>query len=115
MIFRACNVFPAASSTRADAIHPGPCFGLVSRTDLSNSRALVISPTSAVVATLVLLKLVKYPEASKLVCCPETCLSKLIPNTVPRAALSPEMLVTVVIPPSIIVLAPIAAVPEVAS
>ena len=45
--FRACNVFPAASSTRAEAIQPGPCLGFVSLTDLSRSRALTISPTSA--------------------------------------------------------------------
>ena len=64
MSFRACAVFPAASSTRADAIQPGPCLGLVSRTDFSRRRALLMSPTSAADAIFVAERLVRYPLGS---------------------------------------------------
>ena len=51
--FRAAIAFPAISSTRAAAIQPGACFGLVVVTDFNSNRAFLISPTSEAVLTLI--------------------------------------------------------------
>mmetsp|Transcript_25495 Transcript_25495/g.57898 ORF Transcript_25495/g.57898 Transcript_25495/m.57898 type:complete len:293 (-) Transcript_25495:1337-2215(-) len=44
---RAVGIFPATSSNRAAAIHPGPCLGLLRTTDFSRVRAFLMSLTSA--------------------------------------------------------------------
>ena len=59
MTCRAATSLPATSSRRAAAIQPGPCPGLVDVTDLSSSRAFLMSPISASVLTLMLLRSVR--------------------------------------------------------
>jgi len=43
MMFLAACSFPVTSSSRADAIHAGGCFGFVSRTDFNSRRAFFTS------------------------------------------------------------------------
>ncbi|KAH3711288.1 hypothetical protein DPMN_070792 [Dreissena polymorpha] len=43
MRLRAAWILPVTSSRRAEAIHAGGCFGLVSRTDFSKRRAFFTS------------------------------------------------------------------------
>mmetsp|Transcript_34633 Transcript_34633/g.70734 ORF Transcript_34633/g.70734 Transcript_34633/m.70734 type:complete len:220 (-) Transcript_34633:98-757(-) len=59
MMARAATTFPANSSTRAAAIHPGPCFGLVVVTERSSRRAFLMSPTSASLLILMLFRSVR--------------------------------------------------------
>mmetsp|Transcript_17012 Transcript_17012/g.52735 ORF Transcript_17012/g.52735 Transcript_17012/m.52735 type:complete len:219 (-) Transcript_17012:940-1596(-) len=47
MMARAEVILPATSSSRAAAIHPGACFGLVAVTLFSSTRAFLMSDTSA--------------------------------------------------------------------
>mmetsp|Transcript_12529 Transcript_12529/g.53690 ORF Transcript_12529/g.53690 Transcript_12529/m.53690 type:complete len:322 (-) Transcript_12529:674-1639(-) len=61
---RAAEIFPASSSKRATAIHPGACFGLVLMTDLSRRRAFFTSEISDVEDTLTLEREVRYPLGS---------------------------------------------------
>mmetsp|Transcript_2679 Transcript_2679/g.10628 ORF Transcript_2679/g.10628 Transcript_2679/m.10628 type:complete len:323 (+) Transcript_2679:1524-2492(+) len=61
---RAAEIFPASSSKRAAAIHPGACFGLVLMTDLSRRRAFFTSEISDVEDTLTLEREVRYPLGS---------------------------------------------------
>mmetsp|Transcript_29080 Transcript_29080/g.68543 ORF Transcript_29080/g.68543 Transcript_29080/m.68543 type:complete len:270 (+) Transcript_29080:249-1058(+) len=56
---RALTSLPATSSSRAAAIQPGPCPGLVEVTDLRSSRAFLMSPTSASVLILIELRSVR--------------------------------------------------------
>mmetsp|Transcript_32048 Transcript_32048/g.107904 ORF Transcript_32048/g.107904 Transcript_32048/m.107904 type:complete len:341 (+) Transcript_32048:1640-2662(+) len=93
MILRAAMALPAISSTRAAAIQPGACFGFVVVTDLSKSRAFLMSPTSDAVFTLTELRSVRYPLGSTTVW-PVTesdILSSFRPKTVPRAAARPDV------------------------
>mmetsp|Transcript_21393 Transcript_21393/g.45961 ORF Transcript_21393/g.45961 Transcript_21393/m.45961 type:complete len:270 (-) Transcript_21393:748-1557(-) len=55
----ALSSLPATSSSRAAAIQPGPWPGLVEVTDLSSSRAFLMSPISASVETLIELRSVR--------------------------------------------------------
>ena len=59
MTWRAATSFPATSSRRAAATQPGPWPGLVEVTDLSRSRAFLMSPISASVDTLIELRSVR--------------------------------------------------------
>mmetsp|Transcript_6129 Transcript_6129/g.13365 ORF Transcript_6129/g.13365 Transcript_6129/m.13365 type:complete len:337 (-) Transcript_6129:253-1263(-) len=86
--WRALTSLPATSSRRAAAIQPGPWPGFVCVTDLSSSRAFLMSPISASVDTLIELRSVRYPFGSTTVC-PETesdIWSSLTERTAPRAS-----------------------------
>jgi len=64
MSVRAIASFPANASTRAAAIHPGPCLGLVVVTLLRRRRAFLMSPISESVDTLIEFNPVRYPFGS---------------------------------------------------
>mmetsp|Transcript_2990 Transcript_2990/g.8184 ORF Transcript_2990/g.8184 Transcript_2990/m.8184 type:complete len:219 (+) Transcript_2990:144-800(+) len=53
IILRASASFPAISSSRAAATHPGACVGFVDVTDRSSRRAFLMSPISASLFTLI--------------------------------------------------------------
>ena len=100
MNVRACCNLPASSSRRAAAIHPGPCFGFVLMTLLSNSLAFLISAMSAALVIFCDPKSVRYPLGS-IVVCPVTLsdnLSSFNPSTVPRP--SPTAVKSCSAPPS---------------
>ena len=61
--FAAFN-FPAISSNRAAAIHPGACFGFVFITDFKSKRAFLISEISAAELIFNDDREVKYPLGS---------------------------------------------------
>mmetsp|Transcript_24624 Transcript_24624/g.33791 ORF Transcript_24624/g.33791 Transcript_24624/m.33791 type:complete len:224 (-) Transcript_24624:722-1393(-) len=107
MILRACGVLEAYSSTRAAAIQPGPCLGLVVVTDCSRMRAFLMSPTSASLFTLRLLRLVRYPLGSTTVwpLTESDILSSRVDSAAPRAsAARPEMMLW--LPPNTLLMPP---------
>mmetsp|Transcript_22220 Transcript_22220/g.54843 ORF Transcript_22220/g.54843 Transcript_22220/m.54843 type:complete len:281 (+) Transcript_22220:1509-2351(+) len=95
---RAAWSFPASSSRRAAAIQPGACLGLVEMTDLSRSRAFLMSLISAEEEILSDLRSVKYPLGSTTVwpLTESERWSNLRPRTVPRP--SPTALRSVTAP-----------------
>mmetsp|Transcript_12514 Transcript_12514/g.31218 ORF Transcript_12514/g.31218 Transcript_12514/m.31218 type:complete len:246 (+) Transcript_12514:2031-2768(+) len=100
---RAATSLPATSSRRAAAIQPGPWPGLVEVTDLSSSRAFLMSPISASVEILIEFRSVRYPLGSTTVC-PVTesdIWSSLTESTAPRASPIDLRSVSGVAPPAI--------------